>query len=178
MATLDIFAKLFAKLPQGVTDVTQVEGAHQIKADTSARDAIPSYIRWVGMTCYTIAEGKSWRLVGGILNANWTEVVNVSAPTFQRVTTAGPIAIPDGTTLEIEYSSEYAGGAITYNLPTTGLVAGMRRRIKDGLGTAPTNNITVNPSSNTIDGASGTFVYGTSWESYDFQWTGSTWALV
>jgi hypothetical protein len=178
MAFLDIFAKLRAALPQGVTDVSQVEGAHQIKADVSARNGIPSYIRWAGMTCYTITEGKTWRLVGGILDANWVEVVNVSAPTFQRVTTAGPIAIPDGTTLEIEYSSEYASGAITYNLPTTGLVAGMRRRVKDGLGTAATNNITLDPGGNTIDGASGTFVYGTNWESYDFQWTGSTWALV
>lgn len=42
-------------------------------ADLTARDAIPSGVRWEGMSVYVISEAKEYKLVGGLLDANWIE---------------------------------------------------------------------------------------------------------
>jgi len=50
-------------------------GVHQV-ANVAARDAIPSYLRVEGMECYVVDEDKSYRLVGGVLDANWEPVAS------------------------------------------------------------------------------------------------------
>lgn len=42
-------------------------------ADLTARDAISSTLRYEGMTVFVVADGKTYQLVGGILDANWKE---------------------------------------------------------------------------------------------------------
>lgn len=42
-------------------------------ADLTARDAIPSGVRYQGMSVFVIAEGKSYTLIGGIADINWVE---------------------------------------------------------------------------------------------------------
>lgn len=40
-------------------------------ADSTARDAISSLVRWEGMIVYVVADGLTYTLVGGIDNADW-----------------------------------------------------------------------------------------------------------
>lgn len=44
-----------------------------VVADTTARDAIASGVRYEGMFCYVIADGANYQLVGGIANGNWED---------------------------------------------------------------------------------------------------------
>lgn len=44
-----------------------------VVADLTARDAILAGRRYEGLETYVESEGKSYRLIGGILNANWVE---------------------------------------------------------------------------------------------------------
>lgn len=57
----------------------EINGGAHVAADTTERDAIPAARRVVGMTCYVISDGKTYRLVGGIANANWSEVTTSSS---------------------------------------------------------------------------------------------------
>lgn len=50
-----------------------------VQATNTTRDAIPAEKRHVGMRVYVSDSGKSYQLLGGILNANWIEVVTVPA---------------------------------------------------------------------------------------------------
>jgi hypothetical protein len=45
-----------------------------VVADTTARDAIVSGIRYEGMTVFSVADSKNYQLVGGIANGNWVEI--------------------------------------------------------------------------------------------------------
>lgn len=44
-----------------------------VQPTLTARDAIPSLVRYNGMTVFVTAEDKAYRLVGGITNADWVE---------------------------------------------------------------------------------------------------------
>lgn len=54
--------RLFAALP--------LDDRH-VKADTTARDAIPAGERHDGLECYVIADQIVYRLIGGITNGDW-----------------------------------------------------------------------------------------------------------
>lgn len=43
-------------------------------ADTTARDAIASGVRYEGLTVYVVADATNYQLVGGITNGDWVEV--------------------------------------------------------------------------------------------------------
>lgn len=45
-----------------------------VVADSTARDAIDALQRYEGMLVYVTADATNYQLVGGILNANWTEL--------------------------------------------------------------------------------------------------------
>jgi hypothetical protein len=49
----------------------QVQGGSFPVADTTARDAIDSSLRQIGMRVYDQANSKTWQLVGGITNSDW-----------------------------------------------------------------------------------------------------------
>lgn len=57
-----------------VTDDTYGRGGYRAVADSTARDAISADRRKLGMLVRTNGDGKFWTLVGGLLDANWTEV--------------------------------------------------------------------------------------------------------
>ena len=44
-----------------------------VVANLTARDAIPALRRYQGMKVYVSAEGKAYRLIGGITNTDWSE---------------------------------------------------------------------------------------------------------
>lgn len=48
--------------------------SRSVVADLTARDAINALQRYEGMIVYVVAEGTNFQLVGGILDANWTEL--------------------------------------------------------------------------------------------------------
>ena len=54
------------------------QGGYRSAIDLTARDAITPIRREEGMIVYIISEKKEYRLVGGILNTNWEEVVSGS----------------------------------------------------------------------------------------------------
>jgi hypothetical protein len=72
-------------------------GAHAV-ADVAARNAIPSYLREEGMTAYVASPPSEYRLVGGILDANWVLLTGAigddasSVFRFQDEETAAPIS--------------------------------------------------------------------------------------
>ena len=49
----------------------EISGGYKVVADATGRNAITPERRVVGMPCYVISENKTYRLVGGILDANW-----------------------------------------------------------------------------------------------------------
>lgn len=69
--TADQFAVAYAE---------EVAGASFAVADLTARNAIPAPRRRVGQTVFCNADGKTYRLVGGITNGNWAEVVTSGVP--------------------------------------------------------------------------------------------------
>lgn len=44
-----------------------------VVADLTARDAIPSGVRYEGMFVYVVSEGANYQLIGGIANGNWED---------------------------------------------------------------------------------------------------------
>lgn len=52
-------------------------------ADTTARDAINSGVRWEGMTVYVVASAASFTLIGGIANSNWVQVGSAASTSVQ-----------------------------------------------------------------------------------------------
>lgn len=75
----------------------------------------------------------------------------------------------------IAYTSLSAGRQVT--LPVTNIQAGHEVIVKDESGAAGTYNITVVPSSGTIDGAA-SVVINTNYGSKRFRWNGTTWFTV
>lgn len=74
-----------------VTDETYNRGGYRAVADNTARDAITADRRKEGMLVKNLADLTYWTLLGGILNANWTEVhfgvqINDGATTSTTVT--------------------------------------------------------------------------------------------
>jgi len=60
--------------PFPIVEDAEFLGGFRTVADHTERDAVPSERRKLGMWVYTRSDGKVWTLVGGLLNANWTEV--------------------------------------------------------------------------------------------------------
>lgn len=55
---------------------------YQVVADITARDAIPSNVRFEGRECIVLSNNNKYRLIGGITNTNWVIVSGGSAPTI------------------------------------------------------------------------------------------------
>jgi hypothetical protein len=71
------------------------KGGHRSAADITARNAITSDRREIGMDVYVVSNDTTYRLVGGILDANWQVVGYGSAfPPFVKNTVAEVRAIP------------------------------------------------------------------------------------
>lgn len=51
--------------------------AREIAADLTARDALTAGRRYEGLQVYVVSEAKTYRLVGGITNADWKRTDNV-----------------------------------------------------------------------------------------------------
>ena len=64
--TLDTYATHKAKFGQG---------GYRSVLDIAERDLITDIRREIGMVAYVISEDKEYRLVGGIENINWTEII-------------------------------------------------------------------------------------------------------
>ena len=64
--TLDVYATHKAQFGQG---------GYRSTTDLNTRDAITPLRREIGMIVYVISEAKEYRLVGGIENSNWVEIV-------------------------------------------------------------------------------------------------------
>ena len=69
--------------------------SRQQKADITARNAIPSTSRWMGMTVYVLADGKTYQLKGGLLDANWTDI-SASGTYYLHSTATGLTAFAGG----------------------------------------------------------------------------------
>ena len=98
-----------------IARATQIAGGRREVADLTARDAIPASVRTIGAEAYTVADGKVWRLVGGILNANWVDVT-ADAVTFASV--AAALAAADAP---IDFNAQTLDnvGGINFNTPIT-----------------------------------------------------------
>ncbi len=64
--TLDVYATHKAKFGHG---------GYRSVLDIAERDAITDIRREIGMVAYVISEDKEYRLVGGIENTNWKEII-------------------------------------------------------------------------------------------------------
>lgn len=64
-----------------------------VVADTTARDAIASGVRYEGLTVYVVADAKNYQLVGGISDGDWTELQGSGGGGINY------ILAPDGTNI-------------------------------------------------------------------------------
>ena len=71
-----------------------------IAADITARDALVSGVRYLGMTVYVISEACFYQLIGGIANTNWSKMTRAftSYATEADFVTAKGIAAVNGDT--------------------------------------------------------------------------------
>lgn len=94
---------------------------------------------------------------------------------LRRITAAGAVTVL--LTDEVIVIAQTVGAAITVNLPVSP-ETGRTYAIKDGVGDAAINNITVEPDGvATIDG-SGNFVINVNYGSVDVTWDGTQWLIV
>jgi hypothetical protein len=59
--------------------------SYYVSEDLTERDSIPLIRRRIGIKCYVIDQDKEYRLVGGIQNSDWEEVVYVDFDTTPGV---------------------------------------------------------------------------------------------
>lgn len=91
------------------------------------------------------------------------------------VTIAGNHVITNASTTVIKKA---VGAATQVTLPVPGVAFGQRVTVKDGLGDAGTNNITIIGSGAlTIDGAAN-YVLATNYASVTFEWNGTEWGVI
>ena len=67
-----------------------------VVADNTARDALPSGIRYLGMEVYVTSTKKKYRLEDGLLNANWKELAGGAATNVYSGVTASITAFATG----------------------------------------------------------------------------------
>ncbi len=104
--------------------------------------------------------------LAGVLNTSSGQVVQITTPGAYPYTTL----ITDYVIL-VDTSS-----ARTINLISSP-VTGTTYRIKDNVGSAVTNNITITPAAGNIDG-SGSFVISSNWGSVDVTYNGVQWNIL
>ena len=75
----------------------EMHGGYKIVSTEADRDLITAARRAVGMLCFVVADNKSYRLVGGIANANWQQVTGEGSSLVMVDSgsglTGGPITI-------------------------------------------------------------------------------------
>lgn len=83
-----------------------------VVADSTARDAIASGVRYEGLTVYVVADAKNYQLIGGIANGDWTELQGAGGGGINYILT------PDGA--DITGWAAYADAAGTSPVDGTG----------------------------------------------------------
>jgi hypothetical protein len=80
-----------------VADTSEIRGGHHTVQTLADRDGISAERRAEGMTCYVSITQQEFRLVGGTLNGNWTEVTSFD-PTTNNVAVTALTTAWNGTT--------------------------------------------------------------------------------
>jgi hypothetical protein len=99
---------------------SQVKGGTFPVADTTARDAIPSAIRAVGMTVYSVGDATTYQLIGGTANGNWSAVNSLPSQTGNSgkyLTTNGSAASWANTVTSVS-----TGNGLQGSITTTGTI--------------------------------------------------------
>lgn len=133
-------------------------------ADETARDAIPSGVRWIGMQVHCVAEEKTYALVGGITNGDWQEAGGGGGGIAGvRTISTNPVTLT-ADDLNTYIRVDASGGHRTITLPaasadTIGKVITFKRVSNE------VYNISIVPAgADTIDGGTSEsipFTYGT-----------------
>lgn len=126
------------------------------------------------------ADGSS----GHVLTTNGSGVLSFqpvaagAAAYLVSAITADPT--PTGAALQanqITYACDTSGGAFSITLPATIPVSGTRLVVKDAVGNAATNDITISGNGNNIDGAASQII-STNYGSATLQSNGTTWMII
>lgn len=91
-----------------IGDTAEMGGTPKQVADAATRDAIPADRRTEGMTCWVINESNEYRLVGGILNANWVLSAAMTNVAINVFTNDGTYVHLYGTVMNVD--APYAFG--------------------------------------------------------------------
>lgn len=110
---------------------------------------------------------------GAWLNQNERDFIVTIVPTGQTLTSGASITMST-TRLVINKTS---GSATAVTLPVTPITWTQRYTIKDGKGDCATNNITVTPSSGTVDNQS-SLIMNRNGMSVDLDFDGTNWWVV
>jgi len=116
--------------------------------------------------CSLVGAGKVIASTGQVPLIQSNDAVKITTPGAYPYTT-----IPQDAVILVDSSS--ARTIIPLASPTTG----QRHRIKDNIGSAASNNITITPSGKNIDGAA-SFVIATNWGSVDIVFNGTQWNIL
>lgn len=69
------------------------------KATISARDAIPSTLRFLGLICYVVQTNTTYQLQGGLANSNWVGIAGSNVALGFEVSIDGFLALASGKTV-------------------------------------------------------------------------------
>lgn len=109
-------------IPNGPFPITRdldILGGFRVVANVVARNALDPSMRVEGMLVYTLATQETWRLVGGILDANWAKVQSLSAPSVETLTYAGSVVIDMDPALSV-YRTLALTGDVTFTTANRG----------------------------------------------------------
>lgn len=104
-----------------VSDV-DLQGGYRIVADNTARDAIVTSQRKIGMLVYSIGSATTYQLIGGLLNVNWVAQASSAYDTIQN----NGSSLTQRTTLNVlpRLVAADTGSLTTLDLNTSGVSAG------------------------------------------------------
>jgi hypothetical protein len=162
--TVDSKGRITAASNGGGAGVSSVSNSDSTLTISPTTGSVVASLNLGNVNSWTAAQtfGAITTLNNGVVN----KVRVVIAAGAITVTSADNIIVVNKT----------SGAATTVNLnatPTTG----QTYIIKDGKGDANTNNITITPSSGTIDGAS-TFVMNTNYSAQKIVYNGTEWSII
>jgi hypothetical protein len=166
-----------------------------VVADNTARDAIVSGRRFIGLEVFVVATAKKWRLDAGITNADWIEMAGAAtgtgSPTIFGTYAVGRSVDPlVGVTVAAAHMSNSAINQRVFIVSTTAgavtdLDSGLAKQLDDG--TVVGQQLTLIGTSDTavlrfLNGQ-GLNLNGDDWVSFNkkrltVEWDGSIWVEI
>lgn len=125
-----------------------------VVADSTARDAIASGVRYEGLTVYVVADAKNYQLIGGIANGDWTELQGAGGGGINYILTPDGADITGWATYFDDQAVTFTDAGDLVNLTAHGLNDG---QVVSFTSITSTTGISVNTAYYVVGSATNTF---------------------